>query len=387
MERGERRQHASDRSARTLPLPLADTTVTRAPGDEASVAILMDFENARDASMQRVLAEAAAFGRVIVRRAYADWTRHAKAQNALREAGFEELHQFTSGSGTKNATDIHLTVDAMDLLYTRPIDVFMLVTADSDFAKLARRLREGGKRVIGLGSRKRVGRALVQSCDQFIYYDQAPATPPAESLAETAYAVEALADAKGTGLRTEPAPKTVRNAIKLTERHRTVLEAMSTASDDEGRVYGGPLHESIRRLRPDFSYRDHGYSSFLKFIESLAPVIRMRRDPDASDFVVWVDSAYEDSLPRDMVREVPTEEPDVGPELDVDIQAHIHRRWKELMAERKRLAGSRAAEVVAEEYGVERLADTPLKDLQGVLDAAPELAKRWRRERASLIPR
>ncbi|HUR70226.1 MAG TPA: NYN domain-containing protein [Candidatus Thermoplasmatota archaeon] len=360
--------------------------MTRAPGEEASVAILMDFENARDASLQRVLAEAAAFGRVIVRRAYADWTRHAKAQNALREAGFEELHQFTSGSGTKNATDIHLAVDAMDLLYTRPIDTFVLVTADSDFAKLARRLREGGKRVVGLGSRKRVGRALVQSCDQFIYYDQAPAAPPVESLPEAAYAEEALAGAKA-GAPREQASKPVKKDVKLTERHKTVLEGMPAATDDEGRVYGGPLHESIRRLTPDFSYRDYGFSSFLKFIESLGPVIRARRDPDASDFVVWVDSAYEDALPRETVRDVPTEEPDVGPELDVDIQAHIHRKWKDLMADRKRLAGSRAAEVVAEEYGVERLADTPLKDLQGVLDAAPELAKRWQRERASLIPR
>lgn len=354
--------------------------MNRAVNPELSVAILMDYENARDASLQRVLAEAAAFGRVIVRRAYADWTRHAKAQTALREAGFEELHQFTSGSGTKNATDIHLAVDAMDLLYTRPIDVFMLVTADSDFAKLARRLREGGKRVIGLGSRKRVGRALVQSCDQFIYYDQPAAAPPVETLPEAAYAVEALATTK----REEP--RSAKKDAKLDEKHRIALEAMPAATDDEGRVYGGPLHESIRRIRPDFSYRDFGHSSFLKFIESLAPIIRARRDPEASDFVVWVDSAYQDVLPQS-AEDLPTEEPDIGLELDESVQVMIHRRWKELLAERKRLAGSRAAEVVAEEYGVERLADTPLKDLQGVLDAAPELAKRWRRERASLVPR
>jgi uncharacterized protein (TIGR00288 family) len=345
----------------------------------ATVAVLMDFENARDASLQRVLAEAAAFGRVIVRRAYADWTRHAKAQNALREAGFEELHQFTSGSGTKNATDIHLAVDAMDLLYTRPIDVFMLVTADSDFAKLARRLREGGKRVIGLGSRKRVGRALVQSCDQFIYYDQPPAAPSVDTLPEAAYAAEARA-----ATRDAPAPS--KKGAKLTEKHRIVLEALPAASDDEGRVYGGPLHESIRRLRPDFSYRDHGHSSFIKFVESLSPIVRARRDPQASDFVVWVDGEYEDILPRN-VEDFPTEEPDVGVELDAEVQRHIDKRWDDLLGDRKRLAGSRAAEVVAQEYGVERLADTPLKDLQGVLDAAPMLANRWRRDRASLVPR
>src|SRR5581483_6486160 len=217
----------------------ATLLMVREGSSEPTVAILMDYENARDVNLNRVLAEAAAFGRVIVRRAYADWTRHAKAQSALREAGFEELHQFTTGSGTKNATDIMLTVDAMDLLYTRPIDTFILVTADSDFAKLARRLREGGKRVVGLGSRKRVGRALVQSCDQFIYYDQAPAAPIVAALPEAAYAEEARRAAASPAKHAAPAGKT-----KLSEGHRIVLEAMPAAADDEGRVYGGPLHES-----------------------------------------------------------------------------------------------------------------------------------------------
>lgn len=344
----------------------------------------MDYENARDVQLQRVLTEAAAFGRVIVRRAYADWTRYAKAQNALREAGFEELHQFTTGSGTKNATDIHLTVDAMDLVYTRPIDVFMLVTADSDFAKLARRLREGGKRVIGMGAKKRVGRALVQSCDQFIYYDQQPAA--ATPLPESAYAEEARVEANRSGTK-KPQSDQPRPAKQgeVSAKQRIVLEALPAAIDDDGRVYGGPLHESIRRIRPDFSYRDFGHGSFIKFVESLQPMIRTRRDPDASDFAVWIDPEYEDQLPSTLG--IAIEEPDVGVELDEAVQRHIDQKWGDLLGERKRLAGSRAAEVVAEEYGVERLADTPLKDLQGVLDAAPWLAKRWKRDRASVIPR
>lgn len=357
--------------------------VNRAATPEPTVAILMDYENARDVPLTRVLAEAAAFGRVIVRRAYADWTRYAKAQNALREAGFEELHQFTTGSGTKNATDIHLAVDAMDLLYTRPIDTYVLVTADSDFAKLARRLREGGKRVVGMGAKKRVGRALVQSCDQFIYYDQSPGPMP--SLPEAAYAEEARAAARPEPSAKQGQKRAAAPLPQLDERHQIVLEAMPAAADDEGRVYGGPLHESIRRIRPDFSYRDYRYSSFLKFIESLAPVIRTRRDPDASDFAVWVDAEYAEAIPE--TRGVPTEEPDVGVALDPAVQDHIDRRWAELLGDRKRLAGSRAAEVVAEEYGVDRLSDTPLKDLQGVLDAAPLLSKRWKRERAALVPR
>ena len=117
---------------------------------------------------------------------------------------------------------------------------------------------------------------------------------------------------------------------------------------------------------------------------TIEPEVRTRRDPDASDFAVWIDPDYEDALPG--VRKLPTQEPDVGVALDRSVQEHIHRQWEDLLGDRKRLAGSRAAAVVAAEYGVERLADTPVKDLQGVLDASPMLAKRWRRERASLVP-
>ena len=105
----------------------------------------------------------------------------------------------------------------------------------------------------------------------------------------------------------------------------------------------------------------------------------------ASDFAVWVDPEYEGQLPG--VQNLPTQEPDVGLALDQSVQEHIHKQWMDLMGDRKRLAGSRAATVVANEYGVDRLSDTPLKDLQGVLDASPLLAKRWRRERAALVPR
>lgn len=352
---------------------------------DATVAILMDYENARDANLQRVLQEAAAFGRVIIRRAYADWTRYAKAANSLREAGFEELHQFTSGSGTKNATDIHLAVDAMDILYTRPVDCFMLVTADSDFAKLARRLREGGKRVIGMGAKKRVGRALVQSCDQFIYYD-IDQTVNSVPVAATSKAPEAQAAPAAKPAQTQAqaqAPQGGRGGIG--KNHRFVLEALAPAADDEGIVYGGPLHESIRRVHPDFSYRDLGFSSFLRFIESLAPIIRLRRDPEASDFAVWIDPQYEKQVPAAVRTIVNEPEPDLA--LDSSVQEHIHKEWLELMGDRKRLAGSRAAAVVAHEYGVDRLGETPLKDLQGVLDASPILSKRWRRDKASLIPR
>ncbi|MHB8586209.1 MAG: NYN domain-containing protein [Thermoplasmatota archaeon] len=354
---------------------MPDPSRDGAGAPESTVALLLDFENAQDVDIHRVLAEAASFGRVIVRRAYADWNRHAAVQGPLRESGFEAVHQFSSGGRGKNSTDIHLAVDAMDILYTRPVDAFVLVTADSDFATLARRLREGGKRVIGMGSRQRAGRALVQSCDQYIYYDlpppaAAPAPTPKTHAAKTATA------SRRAGESPQPAD--------ITDHHRFVLEAMEAMADTRGQTYGGPLHERIRRLRPDFDYRDYGYSSFLKFVESLKPVLRVGRADDVSDFVVSVNPEYEAAIGSVTGRPGPRTA--AAPLLSDDIQERIDDAWRRA-SHNGRLSGRRAATAVAEMYGVNRLADTPLENLAGVLACAPKLAQRWQQEGPNLLRR
>lgn len=345
--------------------------------EKESVAILLDFENAKDADLQRILGEAARWGRVTVRRAYADWTRFGSHAAALREAGFEEIHQSaTAGRGSKNATDIHLVVDAMDLLYTRPVDTFVLVTADSDFAKLARRLREGGKRVVGLGARGRVGRALVQSCDEYVYYDAAPERKEKER-------------EKEEEKREAPAPR----AGDRRDLENVVRAGLDAAMDETGRAYGGRLHETIRRLRPDFNYRDYGFSSFRRTIESLAPRIRSKQAEDASDFVVW-DAEHEtprahaghaaDATSEDAAGEA---EEAPGGALSAGVQRAIDEAWVVAAGGRRRLSGRRAADTVSREYGVSKLADTPLGSLEGVFRAAPWLASRWKREGAWVAPR
>lgn len=351
---------------------------------ERTVAILMDFENTRDANLQKLLSHGASFGQVIIRRAYADWTRYSDAANQLREAGFEAVHQFTTGHGSKNATDINLTVDAMDILWSRPVDVFLLVTADSDFAKLAMRIREGGKKVIGAGAKGRVGRALVQACDQYLYYDQAK---PKRTRTRAA--------AEGRPSGKTPAPR-----LELTPHHHIVLTSMESAANSAGDVYGSPLHRSIRRLYPDFSYREEGHNSFRSFVESLAPVIETKTAKERSDFVVEVADAYEDQVEAalealDAQQQSASEGPggrggDVGTDgilLDKSVQDRIHQEWSQLAGKNGRLAGSKAGSVVAAEYGVDRLTDTPLQSLDGILDAAPELAKKWRRDRSTMVKR
>ncbi|MBW3581742.1 MAG: NYN domain-containing protein [Euryarchaeota archaeon] len=349
--------------------------------DDRNVAILMDFENTKDANLQKILSHAAAYGQVIIRRAYADWTRHMNAQNRLRESGFEAVHQFTTGSGTKNATDINLTVECMDLLWSRPVDVFVLVTADSDFAKLAMRLREGGKQVIGIGAKARVGRALVQACDSYLYYSEGPEGKGRERGRSR--------ERKGK----EPKPKetaqpAAKKAAVLTDKHKVVLNSLEAAADEEGYVYGSPLHRSIKRLYPDFSYRDYGHGTFRAYIDSLSPVIHTETDPERSDFLVWIDEAYEDMAWETVEGEEPATPAAAAAEgvvLAEDVQDRINSDWARLAGKSGRLPASRAGKVVAEEYGVDRLQDTPLASLDAVLAAAPKLKKRWKREKNTMV--
>jgi uncharacterized protein (TIGR00288 family) len=347
------------------------------PVRDRNVAILMDFENTKDASLQRILASAAAFGQVIIRRAYADWTRHANAHGALREAGFEAVHQFTTGHGSKNATDIQLTVDAMDFLWSRPVDVFVLVTADSDFAKLAMRLREGGKMVVGIGNKERVGRSLVQACDQYIYYDEGaqkssrrkrsekPAAPPKKEKT--------------------PATKIPAKSPQFTDLHRIVISSLEAAADEDGWVYGSPLHRSIKRLFPDFSYQDHGFSSFRTFIESLAPVISTETDKERSDFLVWIEEVYEDAAWQFIeAGRGPTERTSAPTVLTEEVQRRLDEAWRSTAAN-GRLSAKRAADAVALEYGVDRISETPFGSLDKLLEASPLLSKAWRRDGRQLV--
>lgn len=341
---------------------------------DRNVAILMDFENTKDANLQRVLSHAAGYGQVIIRRAYADWTRFAYAQSRLREAGFEAVHQFTTGAGSKNSTDISLTVDAMDLLWSRPVDVFVLVTADSDFAKLAMRLREGGKLVVGMGAKGRVGRALVQACDHYIYYDEEGKKQGTRRRSKRSSEPKAKADGDAGDATIGPL-------------HLIVLSSLEAAADDDGWVYGSPLHRSIRRIHPDFSYREHGHSTFRAFVESLTPVIHTETDPERSDFLVWIDDDYEDAAWA-AVEAHQTGSDKVSSNgqivLTEEVQARIDQAWEDL-AKRGRVSTSKAGSAVAEEYGVDHLGDTPLGSIDGVLEAAPGLARKWRRERSVLV--
>lgn len=221
---------------------------------DEQVAVLIDLENVGLGSIQSLLDQVSEFGRVVVKRAYADWsTTTKKDRDLLLELGIEPVHLFRSGGSGKNSTDIRLVIDAIDLLYSSPIDTFVVVSADSDFVPLVSKLRAAGKTAVGAGRKAAASQTLVLSCDRFIFLDDKK---------------EATAQ-KTAPVRQEP----------------LLVRAARAAMDEQGQVPGSKLHQTLLRLDPSFSFRSEGHATFAKYLETAADV-RVIRPRGRGDVIV-----------------------------------------------------------------------------------------------------
>jgi len=213
----------------------------------ARLAVLIDADNAQAAITEGLLAEVAKYGTAHVKRAYGDWTGTSLKgwKDQLLAQSIQPIQQFAYTSG-KNATDSAMVIDAMDLLYSGRFDGFCLVSSDSDFTRLAARLRESGLTVYGFGERK-TPKPFVAACDKFIYienllHDGGPA-------------------ARSVGPVPAAAPRTSAAQLKrdtaLVSQLRNAVEA---ASDDDGWAPLGHVGMLITKQRPEFDPRSYGYS-------------------------------------------------------------------------------------------------------------------------------
>ena len=178
---------------------------------DQQVAVLIDYENVGLHAIRWLLDQVSESGRVVVKRAYADWSSVGSSQrDELLALGIEPVHLFRSPGSGKNASDIRLAVDAIDLVYQSPlVDTYVVVSSDSDFVPLVIKLRAAGKTVIGAGREATVAKSLVRSCDRYYFLDQA--------------------DKVGTA-RTSPAGE---------EGDSLLVRAVKVAMDDQGRVSSG----------------------------------------------------------------------------------------------------------------------------------------------------
>jgi len=243
---------------------------------DTNLALFLDFDNvaigARDARqrfdislvLQRLLEK----GKIVVKKAYADWSYYQSHMVDLHAAAIELIEIPAPRQGGKNSADIRMVVDAMDLCYgNEHIDVFVLISGDSDFSPLVSKLRENNKEVIGVGMKGSSSKLLISNCDEFIFYDD---------LARGHVNVEAVK------LDNVPADKK-----KLFNLLVTTIEGL--VREHKGPLYSSLVKDTMKRKKPDFNERSWGYSSFSDLLEeamSLGLLTAERDERAGGTFVV-----------------------------------------------------------------------------------------------------
>ncbi len=230
--------------------------------DQPRLAVLIDADNAQPSVIEGLLAEVAKYGVASVKRIYGDFTspRMTQWKAALLRHSISPAQQFAYTSG-KNATDSSMIIDAMDLLYTRRFDGFCLVSSDSDFTRLAQRLREEGLTVYGFGEKKTPD-AFVRACDKFIYTEVLRTAPPSNEAARPAPAKPAKKAAKSAVQKPTPSAAPVGETRGKGVEHLPLAllrQAIEEASDDQGWAFLGSVGSYLNKVQPDFDPRLYGH--------------------------------------------------------------------------------------------------------------------------------
>lgn len=214
-------------------------------GQTQKLAVLIDADNAQPSIIEGLLAEIAKYGTASVKRIYGDWTgSHLKGwKEVLLVYSIQPIQQFRYTVG-KNATDAAMIIDGMDLLYTNKFDGFCIVSSDSDFTKLASRIREAGLVVYGFGEKK-TPEAFVSACDKFIY------TEVLSSKEDESHPIR------------KKSTQELKQDTKLVNLLRNSIEA---SSDDSGWSHLAPVGNNIAKQAPDFDPRNYGYTKLGELI-------------------------------------------------------------------------------------------------------------------------
>ena len=308
--------------------------MSQSSGDR-QVAVLIDDENVGLGSVEWLFDQVSNLGRILIRRAYSDVSKGSKLRDQLLEFGIEAVHVFQASSSGKNASDIRLTIDAIDLLHSSPVDTFVVVSGDADFVPLVNKLRSSGKMVIGAGLEKSTSDTLVKACDRYFYLDQ-----------------QEKKDAV-----TEP-------QSKKRSKSSLIARAVQASMDNEGKVTGSRLHSTMQRLDPGFDFRDRGFNSFTAFLEDSSEV-KVTRPTGPGDVVIELRRGGQDG----------------GGGKKTSVELRINAEWSKRAGKRgDSMPGAVAAGDAAKILGAAKLSASEHGNLQGLLDAMPGLAKNWRRE-------
>jgi len=243
---------------------------------EKTLAIFIDFENlaldfkkgkkSNRFDIQKVLERLVEKGKVIVKRAYADWSDYPEYKRPLHEAGIELIEIPKKSMAGKNSADIRLCVDAMDMCYSKEhINTFCIISGDSDFSPLVSKLKENGKNVIGLGMRNTTSTLLLENCDEFIFYEDL---------------------SRPVGMP----PKISKNLPKKKiEAFQLMIDSVvALVRENKEILWSSMVKDTMKRKSPSFNESYYGYRTFSELLEDAerSGLIRLKNDSRSGTYVI-----------------------------------------------------------------------------------------------------
>lgn len=243
-----------------------------------NMAVLIDGDNIPSAHVKEMMEEIAKYGNPTIKRIYGDWTRPGlnKWKNLLLENAITPIQQYGYTTG-KNATDSAMIIDAMDILYSGKVNGFCLVSSDSDFTRLATRLREAGMQVIGIGEKKTPNPFIV-ACDRFIY-------------------IEILKKQTEEKIENKEVPEL--HVDTITKKELGLISAtINDLSDEDGWAFLGDVGSLLQKKQPNFDSRNYGFEKLTPLIKSTGQFeIEQRENPKSRHKLIFVKNK-EQGIPK-----------------------------------------------------------------------------------------
>ncbi|CAM3615266.1 NYN domain-containing protein [Zobellia roscoffensis] len=245
---------------------------------DLNLAVLIDGDNIPSAYVKEMMEEIAKYGNPTIKRIYGDWTnpRLGKWKNVLLENAITPIQQYGYTQG-KNATDSAMIIDAMDILYSGKVNGFCLVSSDSDFTRLATRLREAGMQVFGIGEKKTPNPFIV-ACDKFIYIEILKKEDEEE---------------EDSPVSNKNAKVAKNNVDRITAKDiRFIASTIDDVADDDGWAFLGDVGSLLQKKQPNFDSRNYGFQKLTPLISSIKSIeVDRREDSKGRKKLVYVKMA------------------------------------------------------------------------------------------------
>ena len=265
---------------------------------EFRLAVLIDADNISHSNIRGMMEEIARYGNATIKRIYGDWTKPNLGgwKNLLLNYAITPIQQFGYTSG-KNSTDSAMIIDAMDILYSEKVDGFCLVSSDSDFTRLATRLRETGMTVYGIGEKK-TPNAFIAACDKFIYLEILEEKTQDDTELEGESEIDGEASSSDNNLSAGTGAKSTRQSSQSKQSKalsrigpavvKLITDTIRDAEDENGWAYLGEVGNLLLKKKPSFDPRNYGYTKLTPMIKAIGRYEIDARDTGSNSKQIYI---------------------------------------------------------------------------------------------------